>query len=796
MNTKSKTGRKFAAAVVAAMAVAGVAGAAPIAKDGKPVAAVRTENASHDLIVYAAQELTNWVCRISGAALPVDPAAGDFKTKIVLGTPETSPAVKAFAAKHADDFRRLDGNDGFIIAEEGGFLGFGAKTVYVVGSVPRGVRNGVYRFLERNSDIIWARQMHGEDGGFGTVWTPDPDMENGIDYLCDVPTLLGRSWTAVGDEQGRWQARLLNNGIRGAKGVGFSLCLLDKYKDKAEDLDVFPLDEKGKRLTYPDHQLCFMNPKTVRLFVEEAKAVLAKKTKEEREGAIVGCGLGDNWGVCHCKEWCSSPIDCGNDVVCRPSDRNFRSTQYAHFVMSVYEALKRDYPELKPPKAFAYIFTADPPSIRYPSGGGMYCPYVKNHKKPVYDDLANRQWHERAESFRKAGMAFTGLYEYYLCWTTPRFYHATMDVMKLDLNYYLPELRYCYLDVMYNDNILAEKDYAKESDQGWGGFLTDNWIYDVSGVEFWVCSRLMWNAQTDVTEARHEYCRRAYHGAADIMIGYYDRLAANYNADPAGCFWNDDPVAAAKYYLLEKGLGGWARETLAKAEKAATDPRSKALIARHARRINSLLDKAEKTPKRVTLVVPQIIDEKPSSDPDAPFWKLAAEVAPLTAISAATPEPKHRKTAFRIAHDRKNLYLLMTTRSENDLKKLRAVRDAYGKPWDAGAPYQWDCPFELYLDGDLGKSGGYYMFSAMWTGRTWASRGTTYDATVKWTVDLEELKTHDGIAAFVTWPLDQIGVDISKGNKLGAMFLSNTAAWNGGQWHAPTSFQTLMLEMK
>ena len=749
--------------------------AAALASGGAPKATVDTNKSDDKTIAYAAQELTNWVFKISGAALPVDGAAEG--TKIVLGTPETSPAAKQFAAKHAEDFRKLDGNDGFIIAEEGGFLGFGDKTVFIVGSIPRGVRNGVYRFLEKNSDIIWVRQLHGTDGGLGTVWTDDPDLRNTVDYLVDAPVLLGRSWTGVGQEQDRWQQRLLNNGIRGGKGIGFSLEILKKYKDT--DPDVFPLDENGKRLTYIDCQLCFMNPKTVKLFVKEAREILLKKTKEERTGANISFGLGDNWGVCHCKEHCMKPVkgDDGKEVPVTAA--NFRSTQYAHFSMAVYNELKKEFPELEPPLAPAYIWTAEPSAIRYPGGGSMYCPYVKNHKRPVYDDLANHEWHSKAERFKQAGMGFTGLYEYYLCTSTPRFYHGVMEVMKLDLNYYLPELKYCYLDVPYNDNQLKETEYAKDSDRGWGGYGTDNWVYDVSAIEFWVCARLMWDPSTDVREARREFCRRAYHGAADIMIGYYEKLADNYNADSAGCFWNDDPVMACKHYIVEKGLVKWTRETLAKAEAAATDPRSKELIARHAHRINYLIDKAEKAPKKVELDVGQ-------------DWTA---IDPVTLPSKADKPAPHTKAWVRNDNYKVQFKWEIRNRKWLELHRKYKAEGKYGTSQDTTSPFDWCNCMELYLDGDLANAGAFYQCAFSMDARRYVGGGNKKDAPKRWTVEIEPLGD-DGVTCVATVPFDLIGVDISKGNKVGCQFCGANSTWNGGQWNAPTSFQVLRLGMR
>ena len=744
--------------------------AAPLAKDGKATASVDTNKSGDKTIAYAAQELTNWVFKISGAALPVDGAAEG--TKIVLGTPETSSAAKAFAAKHAEDFKKLDGNDGFIIAEEGGFLGFGGKTVFIVGSIPRGVRNGVYRFLERNSDIIWVRELQSEDG-FGTVYSKDANLKNGIDYLVDVPVLTGRSWTGHGEGQKRYQQRLLNNDILGRKGdVNFPTSLLmDKYGKT--DPDVFPLVD-GKRQIWHDCQLCYMNPKTLDLMEKEGLAYLKKQKIDNPTSVAVN--LGDNWSVCEC-ELCKKPIKGDDGQLVQPTAKNFRSTQFAYFNMELWKRFRKHYPNLRPCLAPAYIWTAEPSAIRYPDGGSVYCPYVKNHKKPVYDDVANAEWHSKAERFKKAGMGFTGLYEYYLCTTTPDFYHATMDVMQKDLNYYLPELKSCYLDAPYGDGALTK---PEENEKGRGGYGISNLSYDVSAIEFWVCSRLMWNPATDVKEARREFCRRAYHGAADIMIGYYEKLADNYNNDPAGCFWNDDPVNAAKHYIVEKGLVDWVKATLDKALAAATDPRSKELIRRHQWRMMQQIDKAVKAPKKVFLDV--------GAD-----WTV---MDPITRPAKPNEPSKDVKAWAR--NDNKAVELKFEIRN----KKWRAAYDKLkaegkvGTQQDATTPFDWCTCVEVYFDGDLASGGSFYQLAFSLDERTYAGGGCTKkDGAKQWKVKIDPVGD-DGLVAVARIPFDFIGVEISKNNKLGCQFIGCNSSWNGGQWNAPTSFQVLKLGMR
>lgn len=755
-----------------------------VTSGGKPHAGIVLEEQGKPRaqLQYAAEELGKWVKKISGAELPRFSSPDvNLPVKIILGTPESSPAVARFAAANKEAFDRIGKSDGFIIREEG-------DRIYIAALRNKGVLNGVYRFLERNSDIIWVREREAEDG-FGTIYSRNPDLKNSIRDLVDVPVFpKHRYWTNHSRGNSVWQARLLNNFNRPLDGnmtpdlfafmrkVGnmdelsgsLGLGLLLPYSK--EHPEYFPL-VKGKRVTYHDCQLCFMNPETIKAFCREAEKVVLGNPRKVTSYNI---GLGDNWDVCEC-ELCTAPIKLPDGRTVQPGDKNFRSTQYALFTNAVSDYLTKRFPWVKPIGAAAYLFTAEAPAVQVRGGGPCYCPYIKNHKKPVYDDTVNKVWHEKAEAFRKAGMPVAELYEYYLCSSTPQFYHAISEVAQKDFQYYRPGLQGIYLDVVYGD--------TDNNDPGG--------VYDVSAIEFWVMSRLMWNPDIDVAEARREFCRRAYREAAPLMISYYEKLAENYNSDSAGCFWNDDPVSAAKHYIVEKNLASFVRETLSKAEKAAVHPGSRELIRRHRVRMEDLISKAEKLPDRQTLAVPNLSGAPVSLDPDSDEWKKAAKIESFTAVSNAKAPAQH-PTRVYFRHDRSNLYVLfdfVNPKIHEMMDKLAALPDK-----GMSSNFDWGACVEMFFDGDLRSAGSYYHMAFMMNGRTHTGQGPTeMENPPEWSV--QPLRTESGARFLVRIPLSSIGVNISQGNKIGAMFVGNGGAWNGGQWHSPTGFQTLQLNM-
>ena len=294
----------------------------------------------------------------------------------------------------------------------------------------KGVLNSVYRFLERNTDIIFVREFEAEEG-CGTIYGHHPTIDVKLDDLVDVPVFPDyRFWTGHTDGNIIWQARLLNTFTRPLDGNmspaiykristyqdvssmsgSLGLGLIDPQKYYDEYPDFFPLI-KGQRVRYHDCQLCFMNPKLIAAFCEEAARVVGGNPKRVTSYSV---GLGDNWDVCQCP-LCLAPIELPGGGVVRMGDRNFRSTQYTLFVNAVSDYLTARFPHVKPIPGQAYLFTAEAPAVPARGGGPQYCPYIKNHKKPVFDDKVNAVWHDKAERFKQASMPIAGLYEYYLC---------------------------------------------------------------------------------------------------------------------------------------------------------------------------------------------------------------------------------------------------------------------------------------------------------------------------------------------------------------------------------------------
>ena len=124
--------------------------ALPLASNGKPAAEIVLPANADVVLKFAAQELQFWIQRISGAQLPLVNVESSGKKQIVL-----DPSSAKFPA----DAAKFKGNDGYSVRQKG-------DKVYLNAGCSKGVLNGVFRMLYKNSDIIWARP----NPEFGTVF--------------------------------------------------------------------------------------------------------------------------------------------------------------------------------------------------------------------------------------------------------------------------------------------------------------------------------------------------------------------------------------------------------------------------------------------------------------------------------------------------------------------------------------------------------------------------------------------------------------------------------------------------
>ncbi len=760
--------------------------AAPLALTlgGKPNAEVVLDTVRPQRqLEYAALELTNWLGRISGAAIPVVKAPGTQPVKLVLGTPDHSPAVAAFAKAHAADFKRLEGNDGFIIRRQG-------DAIYLAAAEPKGVLNGVYRFLEKNTDIIFVRPLEAENG-FGTIYGRNPNLQATFADTLDIPAFTTRFMT--GDVAGyTWQARNLGVGDYGIEHIGdvdqfngldrvgtrmpwqggFE-SIFPRERFSVKHPEFYPLVDGTRKMAH-DSQLCFTNPEMIRQYIAKFDEVMKNAPARVRR---FGIGHGDNWEVCQCAG-CMRPVTLPGGVVVAPTDEDFRSVQYFRFVNQVAEMAAAKHPG-KTVWAYAYLWSAQSPRLKLADNVKIqYCPYVKDHKVPITHPI-NKKWLDRFTGWPDA-CGHVRLYEYYLCYTTPLFYNPVCDIAAQDVRFYQGKgLKGVYLDVPRYDstNSLLMANFPAAD------------AYSASAPEFWVAMRLMWDPAQDVEKLRDEFCRRAYREAAAPMRAYAAMIREVWLKDQTPCYWNDNPVMAARRYIVGNNLEKPLRALLEKAAAQAVHPGSKELIKRNRQVFEKWLELEKKIGKKLEVPVPGS-----ATPPETDFtlskgdWANAAVIDGFQVMNQPD-QPAESRTEVKLLHDKQNLYIGFRC-TEKEMEKVKESRKVTPRDVWLSSPYY----VEMFFDGDQREKGGYYHVCFDVNGSSYDALG--YDE--KWSGEWEvkTAKLDDCWVAIIKLPLKTIGMNISMGNKLGVMFCrSNGTSWCGGNVHQAAGFQDLILKM-
>ena len=149
----------------------------PVTENGHAIADIVLAADADVTLRHAADELQLWVKEITGAELPIVQVASDCPQHIYLGT------TVVVLQRHAKDLLTLDKTDGYAVRRDGNDL-------HIFGAMSKGVLNGVYRLLQRNTDIIWARP----DTVIGTIFTVTPTLSLKENDYMDVPLMLLRGW--------------------------------------------------------------------------------------------------------------------------------------------------------------------------------------------------------------------------------------------------------------------------------------------------------------------------------------------------------------------------------------------------------------------------------------------------------------------------------------------------------------------------------------------------------------------------------------------------------------------------
>ncbi|MBQ9337064.1 MAG: DUF4838 domain-containing protein [Lentisphaeria bacterium] len=733
-----KTGRRFGIFTAALVCAAGLLpqtaySALVCAENGKPAAEIVIPAQPNETVQAAAEELQLWVEKISGAKLPIVKKPNAGKNRIVLDPAST---------KYPGDAAKLKGTDGYSVRTEG-------NAVYLNAVCPKGVLNGVFRMLYKNTDIIWARP----DTEIGTVFTKNPDLTlEQTDYI-DIPVFRLRGWQLSRKNQAAgnlWQMRNATNwctvtpdqatfkakyGYEQEFGGGHNIVsrYIPEKKYFQTHPEFYPMQD-GQRMRprafKNSVQLCFTNQEMIKTFIKEIDAQI----KGNPQFSIIRVGIEDNHNVCHCPE-CLKPIRLPGGETVDPKDPAFRSTQYFLFLNQVARHVKKNYPD-KWIRTYAYFFTAIPPKCPVePNIEILFCPISKNSKYKLTDPECKNMM-ERFQGWVKLTKNLIWREYFGLCGDFPR----PIDAVAI------PDWK--YINGYGSNRTYSEMrgDFVNSGEPG------STW--EMNAVYFWAITQGCWDPNRDIAELRREFFQRVFGAAAADVEEFYRLIEEQWNKIPGHSTYRNTPNVEWKKYVVTAGIVPQCRAALEQAAKKVDKPNGAKMLERMRKTFEHYAGMPLSHEIRAVRA-----DGAPDFDPEfqSGTW---AECPPSEQFFLnATKKPFPDRTEVRLLYDKKNLYVGVRCRVKN-VKKMH-----YRKHIDGEKVFPWGEGFEVFLTGNWPKKRKPIQVVTDPSGNRFSS-GTK---SVKWTAKSQITKT--GWSALFTIPWEGLNIDPTKQKELKGLFV-------------------------
>ena len=724
---------------------------------------------------WAHEEFTNYTARLFGVA-----------PKVAFVLPGETPD---FAA----DFAALKGTDGYAVRRRGDEIVF-------VADCPKGHVNGVHRWLEKNSDIVWPRPAG--DLCFFTPAGGGPLPTANCDYR-DVPAFRIRYFGggAPDDETRRYLAR---NAVSptaslthvdpksGAFRYGTVGAYCDVYggghdmethwfprKEFFKDHPEWWMEIDGERWTGNNSNFCETNPEFVKAY---CGSVLAKIANLPPSVRIVSINMEDTRRTCTCKN-CLKDLRLPDGTVVTKDDPAFKSTRFFLFFNEVARAMAKVRPDLKILQ-FAYNHLTVPPKVPVERNVILkFCPYPRNMRESVMFGPSNEDWRRKVEGW----LANTPeLYwrEYYFCQCI-QYPRPMADTAAVDLReVFRRGVKYVYTDSPSRngdgERVITMYSLHRPAHE----------FFDMCGVEAWTVQKLFWDPSLDPETLRADFIRRTFGPAAPHVAEFYRLLRDSWYTETIPSSFNESAPRAAVTFIVGKGLTEKCRAALAAAESAADlAERRKWIAAMRAMLERWIADAPNYVQSEIR--VPEVSAAKdPGIEPSAGPWTKAANLPSLRLLRSRSTFDKSG-TAVRMYSDGNAFHILF------DVKKKGPVRAI--PPAGKG-----DYPVGDKAEVSFGIGNTYWQFAFGADGSLYEAKGLDATWTCDWSVRTEQVR--GGWRAVVRIPFAALGFDPGRDPCVRFLAMvsqsyggakSQTTSWTlgGGLPHAPLSWTTLRVEL-
>ncbi len=533
----------------------------------------------HRVVSNAVAELKLWLDTLTGADFPVvqAPTPGE-RTRLFVGAHFARPRFAADLARLGDG----EALDGFAVRARG-------TDIYIFGATAKGTLNGVYAFLENNSDLIWAHSF----SDLGTVFTVNPDLNAVWADALEKPGTIQRGWlghyeeTKDGPTAGwMWRMRNRCNFVvapgpspkkaewgcwREAGGHMLGTFLPEPAKPYLPWIPDSATGElkQPEKIEHYQHNICMTHPELPAAYAKRAVDFFRDQRAKDPGAPLSALRLGvedpgpdRNYGLCRC-ERCLRTIQLpdGREIPVQHAVREgltFRTTQYYLLLEYMARALAAEFPDARF-STYAYYFAAEPPPFQTlvqpwicPYGGGGQLRH-RDYRNPLFASTYTRWWDTVYGWSRITDLAVL------------RDYHAMLpdgppfaEIVAWDVRALRP---------------MGVTRFANES----------NLHSAFQQMDIWVASRVYWNPEADVEALRKLYLRRTFREGAPSMERFFGEIRVWWYRQRAYEAFSDlgritaqmerrqalyallldakaqvrHPVARANVVRLEKTFAGW-----------------------------------------------------------------------------------------------------------------------------------------------------------------------------------------------------------------------------------------------
>ncbi len=740
--------------------------ALPLVKEGQPLAEIIVPEEAHPALHFAATELQKWVEAITGARLPL------------LQAPEKAPAkirLLLNPSAYQADLDQIGNSDGYAVRQCGDEL--------LIATRPKGIINGVFRLLYRNSDIIWARP----NPDYGTIYSQTPDLTlSECDYI-DIPRYLLRGWQIsagrdLSNEEWlvhnccNWSADSMRFQQERVKhdpileyGGGHNL--IGRYIPEKKYYDTHPQFyslKEGQRLRHSTTpggaQLCFTLPELQQTFIEE----LDGHVKANLQYDTFRIMIEDNHNVCQC-EGCLAPLRLPTGEIVENSDPAFRSTQFFIWLNPIARHLKQQYN--KDVLAFAYFFTEQPPRCPLePNIHISFCPIGKNSKHPITHP-ANRTTLERFEGWLKVTPNLTWREYYGLCGPFPR----PIDTIALQDWRYIADrgIRRTYSE-MRPDLPQTER-------------MAASW--HMNALYFWVMTQGPWQPERPVAELRQEFLSRVFGAAAADVAEFYRLIEEQWFALPGHSSYGDSAYRNWQKHVFATDVATKCQAALKRAGQHQLHP--------HAARM--LADMEEVVAQQLwhdqgSVVHAVKTTTTPDFDPafESTLWQQATPNSRF--LDSRTEELYQHATLLRVLYDAGQIYFGFRCAHPTPATMNYSRAEPGANVFPTGES------FEIFLEGEWR---GERHFTQMVINPV----NDTYRAVRRAVWTSEAAITAEGWSGMIVLPWSAIGVKPEETSQLKATFIRHVVAprrkgvappWHvqlpGGRRHSMSMTSRLLFE--